>query len=91
LDSTRQYEPRIEDGSERRQLFHSGSGSHHVYLSPHSSKERREQLSAHDPLDHSEGNNVVWGVSIWRPDADGLFGDKRAASPHLGRERLRRF
>lgn len=74
-DST---EPRIEDGSERRQLFQfPGLAVHHVYLSPHSSKERREQLSA---LTHSitpEGNNVVVGDFNLAPrPQDGLFGDK---------------
>ncbi len=71
-------EPRAENGSERWQIFHfPGLVVHHVYLSPHSSKERREQLTSLRLLIDRGCHNVVLGDFNLAPrPQDGLFGDR---------------
>ena len=74
-DST---EPRAEGGSERWQVFRfPGLVVHHVYLSPHSSKERREHLAALTYSIVPKCSSVVLGDFNLAPrPQDGLFGDK---------------
>lgn len=71
-------EPRAAGESERWQVFHfAGLVVHHVYLSPHSSKERRAHLVELTDSIQPEARNVVLGDFNLAPrPQDGLFGDK---------------
>jgi exonuclease III len=74
-------EPKVRGESERWQIFFfQGLTVHHVYLSPHSSKERREFLIALSPRIPSEDTAIVLGDFNLAPRRqDGLFGDKSSS------------
>ncbi len=68
----------MEDAGERWQVLRLPSlAVHHVYLSPHSSKERREHLLAlARSIDPTEGSIVMGDFNLAPRSQDGIFGDR---------------